>query len=908
MSSFELYGPEGNSEARRTGRRVAVLLIVSVAAAVFLARALRVGVPVTVVDLLVGGGAPAGLYMTWRQTRMSESADGTPFDDEATLTESVMKQLANTVTKQWDKEYKARTFNDPGQASQDIRASWSAADAELTASWKTLVGLARGTGAHAGVRPANWALDPQGLAGLDEGDLREILEKVPTGWLAVLGESGSGKTMLMLRTVREILRHRKAGDPVPVFVPMTSWDPERDSLRGWLEKQLPIDYPALRANVTLGAQRISLIGMLLDGQKIMPVLDGLDEMPVRARVEAITRLNEAFCALDRPLRLVVTCRTADYKQAVAGEGKGGSRNPIEAAAAIELHRLDADRVSSYLARRGEDPRWTRVDAQLRRPDSKLAKALDTPLYTSLASEIYNPTRQSDRSKPRKPDELCRYRSEKGVQQHLLDEFIPAVFAGKRNHQEGRAAEAGGTPAQLSAERCLMLLAAHLTKNQKEPNPNLDWWNLRHLAPPWLVPVVIGVVCGVPTAFAAGTGTHVGVGIGIGFGTGMLIAIAIGMLVFRLRRGWDEHRVRRQRLSQEAYEKRYVTRRPGPGMTGGMIGAVIGGLAAGVAGMHHIGHQASLFSGVPEALGMALGAGASTDFFGGFAGVLIGGFVGGFLAGTGLGLPAGLMNGLGVGVAVALAIEQIGRDKQPSPTRPTWDRGIGIAGGSVIGLAIGLIVWREMGPAYGIAFGALTAALAAAPFGLRHEDADLDHVPSPGEALTRDAKAFQLTALSAGLTAGLVGFLGGSMTSITEVHGTMNMGSVISDGLGIGVAAGMVVGLTFGFYHAASPEFRIITWWLALRGKAPWRFKHFLEEAYELTVLRQSGASYQFRHIELQKRLAVRFKEDEDKCRAPAVPHSVLPRNRGTSQLVPSSAHAKAPGPIASLSAPATDAS
>jgi hypothetical protein len=907
VSSFKLYGADGNGGARRTGRRVVVLLIVSAAAALFLARALRVGVSVTVVELLVGGGAPAGLYMTWRQTRKSESADETPFDDEASLTESVLKQLANTVTKQWDKEYKARTFNDPGQASQDIRASWSAADARLTVSWKTLVSLASGTGAHPGLQPGNWALDPQGLAGLDEGDLCEILEKVPTGWLAVLGESGSGKTMLMLRTVREILKHRTASDPVPVFVPMTSWDPETDSLRAWLEQQLPVDYPALRASVTLGAQRTSRIGMLLDEQKIMPVLDGLDEMPVYARVEAITRLNEAFCAPDRPLRLVVTCRTADYKQAVTGE-KGWSHNPIEAAAAIELHRLDVDKVSSYLARRGDDPRWSKGDPRLSRRDSRLAKALDTPLYASLASEIYNPARQSDRSKPRKPEELCRYRSEKGVQQHLLDEFIPAVFAGKRKHQEMRTAEVGGKPARLSAERCLMILAAHLTENPKEPNPNLDWWNLRQLAPSWVVPMVIGVACGVPTAYAAATGTHVGVGIGIGFGTGMLIAVAIGILAFRLRRGWDEHRVRCDRLSQGTYDGRYLKRRPGPGMTGGMIGAVIGGLAAGVAGAHHIGHQASLFSGVPEALGMALGAGASTDFFGGFAGVLIGGFAGGYLAGVGLGLPAGVVNGLGVAVAVAFAIEQVGRDKQPSPTRPTWDKGIGIVGGSVIGLATGLIVWREAGIAYGVAFGALTAALAAAPFGLRHEDADLDHVPSPGEALARDAKAFQLTALSAGLAAGMVGFIGGSITSITEVHGKVNVGSVISDGLGIGVAAGIVVGLAFGFYHAASPEFRIITWWLALQGKAPWRFKHFLEEAYELTVLRQSGASYQFRHIELQKRLAARFREGQDNRRVPTGPPSAAPRAREANQTVPSSAPAQEPGPIATLGALPTDAS
>ena len=224
-----------------------MLLALSVAAAVLLSVIFRVSVTGTVLSLIVGGGAPVGLYMTWRQTVKSESADKTPFDDEASLTESVLIQLANTAKDQWDKAYKARTFNDPGQAIRDIKASWSAADARLTVSLKTLVNLANGTGAHPGMQPLNWALGPQELAGLDEGDLRGILEKVPTGWLVVLGASGSGKTMLMLRTVREILKHRKSGDPVPVFVPMTSWIRKTTALvPGWRSDCPSITQPSAR--------------------------------------------------------------------------------------------------------------------------------------------------------------------------------------------------------------------------------------------------------------------------------------------------------------------------------------------------------------------------------------------------------------------------------------------------------------------------------------------------------------------------------------------------------------------------------------------------------------------------------------------------------------------------------------
>lgn len=861
MGRSRFSWPSDNSETQRIGRNVITLLVLSLAAAIALALIFHLGVPGTVVSLLVGGGAPAGLYMTWEGLRQAGESES------KSRTEADLDRLADIVLEQWDEEYGVRTFKDPVQKARELTVSWSAANASLSVPWDNLVEAALGPGKPKVMRPGNWALSPQGLAGL-EHDLPGILEKVPTGWLVVLGASGSGKTMLMLRTVRDLVEQRVpgSGDPVPVFVPMTSWDPASDSLRAWLEKQLPIHYPGLGTIVSNGGERKSRIAILLDAQKIMPFLDGLDELPTLSQEAAANRLNEAFVEAKtrRPLRLVMSCRTEDYQVAV-----GNGRNPVLAAAAIELHPLDPDKVSSYLAARGsDDPRWAVVAEKLSQPDgSDLATALSSPLYASLASVIYNASRPAAHDDLPDPGELCDFATVDSLHTHLLDEFIPSVYAEARVAQARKAADEADDedeteePRRLPAERWLMFLANYMTNGRDKLTTSLEWWDLKGLAPRWLVPGVVGTICGIATAVAATTGTHVGVGIGIGFGTGMLIAIAIGLVAFQVHKRWDGSRLRRDRLSRKTYNNRYKRRRPGPGMTGGMFGAVIGGLAAGIAGKYHIGHQASLFSGLPEALGMAIGAGASTDFIGGFAGVLVGAFFGGYLAAVGLGLPAGLVNGLGVGVAVALAIENVGRPT-PSHRVPHWDKSIGIAGGVVIGTVIGLVAWREEGPVFGAVFGVLLAVFAAVPFGLRHKNENLKSVPSPGHALARDAQAFRLTALSAGLAAGAAGFLGGSMTSIFEVHGKASLPAVIADGLGIGIASGLVIGLTFGFYHAASPGFRIISWWLAARGRAPWRLKRFLREAHRLTVLRQFGPTYQFRHKELQLRLAERFQQEQ----------------------------------------------
>jgi hypothetical protein len=857
-------------QARRTGANVILLLILSFVAAIVVARSCKLGVPTTVVSLIVGGGAPAGLYMTWEGLRQSSRSGDKP----ATVVDDA-DQFAAIVREQWEKEYEVRKFNDP---TRQLTVSWAAADPALTVRWDELVEAAHGLGWQKGTRASAWASGPQGLTGLED-QLPVVLGRVPTGWLVVLGGPGYGKSMLLLRLVLDMVKLRGSGEPVPVFVPMTTWDAEHDSLREWLEKQLPIDYPGLGALVSSGEGESSRIAALLAEQKIVPVLDGLDEMPSRARAAALHRLNEAFASPSRPLRLVMTSRTGEYQEVV---GRRGERwTPLRGAAAVELHPLDADMVAAYLSERGDDPRWIPVIDELKQPRTALAGALRTPLCVSLASAIYNPQLDDPSGQVPNPADLRKFRDAESIQEHLLDMFIPAAYPAERRKAEEAAKEEGEDPGLLPAERWLMFLAGYLT-NGEEFTTSLQWWKLQGLAPRWLTPALVGITCGIGSGFAAATGTHVGVGIGIGFGTGMLIALAIGVSAFHARRRWD-----RGRLDGTAYRKRYVRRRPGPGMAGGFIGAVAGGLAAGVAGMYfHVGHETSLYAGLPEALGIGLGAGASGEFFGGLVGGLIGSFVAGYLAAVGPGLPAGLVNGLGVGLAAGLAAEYLGR-QAPSRRRPKWEAHIGVPGGLVVGVVTGLIASRA-NPIAGVVAGVVLAATAALPFGLRHFDQDMTAVPSPGEALARDATAFRLTALSAGMAAGSFGFIGVGLTSIFEVGAKASLPDVVSDGLGIGLISGLVVGLAFGFYHAASPEFRIIHWWLALRRKTPWRLQHFLEDAHHRSVLRQSGATYEFRHAVLQRRLANRLEAGQQRGTAGSRPagKEADQRSAGPEALVP----------------------
>jgi hypothetical protein len=79
-------------------------------------------------------------------------------------------------------------------------------------------------------------------------------------------------------------------------------------------------------------------------------------------------------------------------------------------------------------------------------------------------------------------------------------------------------------------------------------------------------------------------------------------------------------------------------------------------------------------------------------------------------------------------------------------------------------------------------------------------------------------------------------------------------------LGLGLLAGAVFGLAIGLIATLSRPwgaFALSRTWLALRGQTPLRLNHFLTDAHKRGVLRQAGATYEFRHAQLQDRLATR---------------------------------------------------
>ena len=183
-------------------------------------------------------------------------------------------ELAALVLAQWRDESAARDVFDP---------------APLPVVWR------------AGLKHAD---HPENIGGaVPEGDdlprLAEAFRALPRGRLVVLGEPGSGKTTFAMLLVQQLLVDLRPKQTVPVLLSAASWDPARERPAEWLLRRITEEYPGL--HVTHGRAAVE---RLVRDRRVLPVLDGLDELPAPVRGGALTALHKGFG------EVVVTSRAA----------------------------------------------------------------------------------------------------------------------------------------------------------------------------------------------------------------------------------------------------------------------------------------------------------------------------------------------------------------------------------------------------------------------------------------------------------------------------------------------------------------------------------------------------------------------------------------------------------------------
>lgn len=151
--------------------------------------------------------------------------------------------------------------------------------------------------------------------------------------LLILGQPGSGKTTTLLDLAKFLLnKAQDSNELIPVLVNLAAWDHPERSIPDWLAEELKAKY-GLRSDTAK---------KLLQEQKLLPLLDGLDEVKSshqQACVKALNQWINGDAGYSVPSQLVVCSRIEEYEQIDI---------PLQLNGAIRLLELSEQQIEDYL--------------------------------------------------------------------------------------------------------------------------------------------------------------------------------------------------------------------------------------------------------------------------------------------------------------------------------------------------------------------------------------------------------------------------------------------------------------------------------------------------------------------------------------------------------------------------------
>ena len=181
-----------------------------------------------------------------------------------------------------------------------------------------------------------------------------------SGELLLVGAAGSGKSTQVLLLTEKLLSKaaEQREEPIPAVFQLSAWTSQAASLENWLSTALHELYGVPE----------SISHEFVRSGEILPILDGLDEVPPSERLKCITQINEFRRRIGLPI--VVTSRDFTAKKR------------LRLRRCVHVDPVPTAEVKDYLHRHRLDDLLDRATA-----DPSLFSFLRSPLILTLIREV-----------------------------------------------------------------------------------------------------------------------------------------------------------------------------------------------------------------------------------------------------------------------------------------------------------------------------------------------------------------------------------------------------------------------------------------------------------------------------------------------------------------------------------------
>ncbi|VXD11614.1 conserved hypothetical protein [Planktothrix serta PCC 8927] len=186
------------------------------------------------------------------------------------------------------------------------------------------------------------------------------------GRLLILGSPGSGKTTTLVGLAKVLVGRARtdAEEPLPVLLNLLTWKNQNQGIIDWIIEQLQIKYGIA----------VSVSQDWIQQLQILPLLDGLDELPLNKQVQCVQQINQLLNGDISPLHLVICANVISYQKLPERLDLNG---------AIFLRPLTSQQIQDYLINSRSRELWQNIET-----DEPLLKLAKVPLYLTMMTLAY----------------------------------------------------------------------------------------------------------------------------------------------------------------------------------------------------------------------------------------------------------------------------------------------------------------------------------------------------------------------------------------------------------------------------------------------------------------------------------------------------------------------------------------